>query len=196
MPLSIMIWMRPFAISNDSINVSGSEMQIDALAFISAVQSVKVKAWSDGKVPMWTSMTRPWNTFSPPKCWSIWAWVACTTSRKSMWSFISPLNVTLTDSGIGIDASPVANASATVPESAPNATPLDMRVCESPPMMMAQSSTVRSFKTLWMTSVMAWYSPLGSRPVMSPKSFMKRINRGMFSWAFKSQTDAVWHPDW
>ena len=44
MPLSIMIWMRPFAISNDSINVSGSEMQIDALAFISAVQSVKVKA--------------------------------------------------------------------------------------------------------------------------------------------------------
>jgi hypothetical protein len=28
------------------------------------------------------------------------------------------------DSGIGIDASPVASASATVPESAPNATPL------------------------------------------------------------------------
>ena len=113
-----------------------------------------------------------------------------------MWFCIWPLKVTLTDSGMGMDASPVASARATVPESAPNATPFDMRVCESPPMMMAQSSTVRSFRTLWITSVMAWYSPLGSRPVMSPKSFMKLIKRGMFSCAFKSHTDAVWHPDW
>ena len=61
---------------------------------------------------------------------------------------MSPLNVTFTDSGIGIDASPVASASATVPESAPNATPFDILVCESPPIMMAHSSTVISFKTL------------------------------------------------
>jgi hypothetical protein len=38
-----------------------------------------------------------------------------------------PLNVTFTDCGIGIEAS-VANASATVPESAPKATPLDILV--------------------------------------------------------------------
>ena len=59
-------------------------------------------------------------------------------------------------SGIGIEASPVANASATVPESAPNATPLDILVCESPPIITHQSSTVKSFKTLWITSVMGW----------------------------------------
>jgi hypothetical protein len=35
-----------------------------------------------------------------------------------------------------MDASPVASASATVPESAPKATPLDMRVWLSPPMMI------------------------------------------------------------
>ena len=58
------------------------------------------------------------------------------------------MKVTLTDSGIGIEASPVANANATVPESAPKATPLDILVCESPPIMIAQSSMVRSFKTL------------------------------------------------
>ena len=57
--------------------------------------------------------------------------------------------------GIGMVASPVARARATVPESAPKATPLDMRVWESPPMMTAQSSTVRSLRTLWMTSVIA-----------------------------------------
>ena len=39
-----------------------------------------------------------------------------------------PLNVTFTDSGIGIVTSPVAKANATVPESAPKATPFDMRV--------------------------------------------------------------------
>ena len=39
-----------------------------------------------------------------------------------------PLKVTLTDSGIGIVTSPVAKANATVPESAPNATPFDIRV--------------------------------------------------------------------
>ena len=90
-----------------------------------------------------------------------------------------------------MDASPVARAKATVPESAPKATPLDILVWESPPMMMAQSSTVRSLRTLWMTSVMAWYSPSGSRPVMSPKSFMNFINLGVFSWALRSQTEAV-----
>ena len=52
MPLSIMIWILPFAISNDSINVSSSEIQIDAFAFISAVQSVNVNAWSAVKVPI------------------------------------------------------------------------------------------------------------------------------------------------
>ena len=57
--------------------------------------------------------------------------------------------------GIGIVASPVASASATVPESAPKATPFDIRVWLSPPMMMAQSSTVMSFSTLWITSVIA-----------------------------------------
>ena len=130
-------------------------MQIDAFAFISAVQSVKVKAWSARSVPIWTSMIRPWKTLSPN--WrSICDCVAWTTSRKSIWSAILPLKVTLTDSGIGIVASPVASASATVPESAPKATPFDMRVCESPPMMIAQSSTVMSFSTLWMTSVIAW----------------------------------------
>ena len=67
-----------------------------------------------------------------------------------------PLNVTFTDWGIGIVASPVASANATVPESAPKATPFDMRVCESPPMITSQSSTVMSFKTLWITSVMGW----------------------------------------
>ncbi len=65
-----------------------------------------------------------------------------------MCCFISPLKVTFTDSGIGIDASPVAKAKATVPESAPKATPLDIRVCESPPMMIAHSSIVISFNTL------------------------------------------------
>ena len=45
-----------------------------------------------------------------------------------MCSNISPLKVTFTDSGMGMLASPVASASATVPESAPNATPLDIRV--------------------------------------------------------------------
>ena len=59
-----------------------------------------------------------------------------------------PLKVTLTDSGMGMVASPVARARATVPESAPKATPFDIRVCESPPMIIAQSSTVISFKTL------------------------------------------------
>gem|GEM_PF-4952876 len=39
--------------------------------------------------------------------------------------------------------------------SAPKATPFDMRVWLSPPMMIAQSSTVMSFSTLWMTSVIA-----------------------------------------
>ena len=65
-----------------------------------------------------------------------------------MCCFISPLNVTLTDSGIGIEASPVAKANATVPESAPKATPFDIRVCESPPIIIAHSSIVISFKTL------------------------------------------------
>ncbi|MNQ93203.1 hypothetical protein D3C85_1086590 [compost metagenome] len=65
-----------------------------------------------------------------------------------MCSFIAPLKVTFTDSGIGIEASPVAKARATVPESAPKATPLDIRVCESPPMIIAHSSMVMSFNTL------------------------------------------------
>ena len=38
--------------------------------------------------------------------------------------------------------------SATVPESAPKATPFDILVCESPPIMIAQSSIVMSFNTL------------------------------------------------
>ena len=50
--------------------------------------------------------------------------------------------------GMGMVASPVASARATVPESAPNATPLDIRVWESPPIIIDQSSTVRSFNTL------------------------------------------------
>ena len=169
---------------------------MDALAFISAVQSVNVKAWSDGKVPMWTSIILPWNTFSPPNFLSIWDCVAWTTSRKSICSCILPLKVTFTDSGIGIDASPVARASATVPESAPKATPFDILVCESPPMIIAQSSIVMSFNTLWITSVKGWYLLCGSRPVIRPKSLINFINLGMFSWDFKSQTDAVWHPDW
>ena len=169
---------------------------MDALAFISAVQSVNVKAWSAGSVPICTSIILPWNTFSPSNLSSIWAWVACTTSRKSICSFISPLNVTLTDSGIGIETSPVASANATVPESAPKATPFDILVCESPPIIIDQSSTVKSFKTLCITSVMAWYSPFGSLPVIRPKSFMKFMSLGIFSWAFRSQTEAVWHPDW
>ena len=83
MPLSIMIWMRLLASSSEPISVSSFEIQMEAFAFISAVQSVKVKAWSARSVPMCTSITRPWNTLSP--CWSsICAWVACTTSRKSM----------------------------------------------------------------------------------------------------------------
>ena len=57
------------------------------------------------------------------------------------------------DCGIGMVASPVASANATVPESAPKATPFDIRVWLSPPMMIAQSSTVMSFSTLWITSV-------------------------------------------
>ena len=65
MPLLIMIWMRDFAISKDSIKVASSEIQMDALAFISAVQSVNVNAWSANNVPMCTSMMRPWNTLSP-----------------------------------------------------------------------------------------------------------------------------------
>ena len=48
--------------------------------------------------------------------------------RGCIWSFNVPLNVTLTDCGMGMVASPVANARATVPESAPKATPLDIRV--------------------------------------------------------------------
>ena len=47
-----------------------------------------------------------------------------------------------------LERRPVANARATVPESAPNATPLDILVCESPPIIIAQSSTVKSFNTL------------------------------------------------
>ena len=39
-------------------------------------------------------------------------------------------------------------ARATVPESAPNATPLDILVCESPPIMIAHSSIVISLSTL------------------------------------------------
>ena len=70
-----------------------------------------------------------------------------------MCSAIEPVKVTFTVSGIGIVASPVAKASATVPESAPKATPLDILVWESPPIIMAQSSTVISFNTLWITSV-------------------------------------------
>ena len=156
MPLLIMIWIRDLANSKDLIKVSSVEIQMEALAFISAVQSVKVKAWSANKVPICTSITRPWNTFSPPNCFSIWACVACTMSRKSMWGFMLPLKVTFTDSGIGMADSPVAKAIATVPESAPNATPLDIRVWESPPMMMARSSIVMSLSTLWITSVMEW----------------------------------------
>ena len=155
-PRSIMIWMRLLAIFNDSINVSLWEIQIEALAFISAVQSVKVKAWSASSVPMCTSIILPWKIFSPANFWSIWAWVAWTTSRKSIWSLNVPLKVTFTDWGIGIVASPVANASATVPEPAPKATPFDIRVCESPPIMTAQSSIVMSFNTLWITSVIGW----------------------------------------
>ena len=113
-----------------------------------------------------------------------------------MWSAMLPVKVTFTDSGTGMVASPVASASATVPESAPKATPLDMRVWESPPMMIAQSSTVMSFSTLWMTSVIGWYWSFGSRPVIRPKSCMNFISFGVFSAALKSQTDAVWHPDW
>ena len=119
--------MRRLAISSDSMSVSSVEMQIEALAFISAVQSVNVNAWSASSVPMCTSMMRPWKMLSP-NCCSICACVACTTSRKSMCGLSVPLNMTFTDSGIGIVASPVASARATVPESAPKATPLDMRV--------------------------------------------------------------------
>ena len=103
--------------------------------------------------------------------------------------------MTFTDSGIGIDASPVARARATVPESAPKATPLDILVCESPPIIIAHSSTVRSFRTLCMTSVMEWYSPSGSLAVMSPNSFINFMSLGIFVWAFLSQTEAVWQPD-
>ena len=53
------------------MRVSGSEMQMEAFAFISAVQSVKVKALSACRVPMWTSMMRPWKTLSPPNLLSI-----------------------------------------------------------------------------------------------------------------------------
>ena len=73
MPLSIMIWILPFAISKDSINVSSSEIQIEAFAFISAVQSVNVKAWSAVNVPKCTSIILPWNTFSPPNLCNICA---------------------------------------------------------------------------------------------------------------------------
>ena len=131
------------------------EIQIEAFAFISAVQSVKVKDWSANKVPRWTSIIFPWKILSP-NCWSIWDCVACTISRKSMWLAIFPTKVTFTLSGIGIDTSPVANAKATVPESAPKATPLDILVWESPPMIIDQSSTVISFKTLCITSVIEW----------------------------------------
>ena len=65
-----------------------------------------------------------------------------------MCSCMLPLKITFTDSGIGMADSPVASAIATVPESAPKATPLDIRVCESPPIMIARSSTVMSFNTL------------------------------------------------
>ena len=113
-----------------------------------------------------------------------------------MWEIISPLKVTLTDSGIGMDTSPVANARATVPESAPKATPFDILVCESPPIIIAQSSIARSFKTLWITSVIGWYSSFGSRAVMTPKLFIKFISLGIFCWDLSSHTEAVWHPDW
>ena len=113
-----------------------------------------------------------------------------------MCSIIFPLNVTFTDSGIGMLASPVARARATVPESAPKAIPLDILVCESPPIMIDQSSTVKSFRTLWITSVIAWYSLFGSLAVIRPKSFINFISLGIFSWDFLSQTDAVWQPDW
>ena len=36
----------------------------------------------------------------------------------------------------------------------------------------------------------------GSRPVISPKSFMKLMSFGDVACAFLSQTDAVWQPDW
>ncbi len=52
MPLSIITWMRSRAITSDSTRVSLSEMLIEAFAFISAVQSVKVNAWSEASVPM------------------------------------------------------------------------------------------------------------------------------------------------
>ena len=58
-PFSIIIFILSRAISKDLISVSSSEIQIDALAFISAVQSVKVKAWSAMRVPICTSITRP-----------------------------------------------------------------------------------------------------------------------------------------
>ena len=195
MPLSIITWIRSRAISSEEISVPSSEIQIEAFAFISAVQSVKVKAWSANNVPICTSITRPWKMLSP-NCCNIWDWVACTTSRKSICGAMLPLNTTFTDSGIGIVASPVASASATVPESAPKATPLDIRVCESPPIIIDQSSTVISFSTLWITSVIAWYSSFGSRAVISPNLCINCIRRGVFSCALKSHTDAVWQPDW
>ena len=99
--------------------------------------------------------------------------------------------MTFTVSGIGMVASPVAKASATVPESAPKATPFDILVCESPPIIIAQSSTVMSFKTLWITSVIGWYLPFGSRPVTSPNSCINFISFGVFSCALISQTEAV-----
>jgi hypothetical protein len=41
--------------SNDSIKVASSEIQIEAFAFISAVQSVNVNDWSAVRVPICTS---------------------------------------------------------------------------------------------------------------------------------------------
>ena len=70
-PLSIITFIRFFAISRDLINVSSSEIHIEAFAFISAVQSVKVNAWSEGSVPKWTSIILPWKTFSPSNFSSI-----------------------------------------------------------------------------------------------------------------------------
>ena len=51
MPLSIITLILFLAIFNDSIRVLSLEIQIEAFAFISAVQSVKVNAWSANKVP-------------------------------------------------------------------------------------------------------------------------------------------------
>ena len=68
-----------------------------------------------------------------------------------------------------------------VPESAPNATPFDILVCESPPIIIDQSSTVISFKTLCITSVKGAYLFFGSLPVIKPKFCINFISLGVFS---------------